>query len=116
MFLLVDADGVPVSGFWWRYRMRLLLPGNWSEWNHAEDDACRQFCSCGYGGVTDTDEGTYEIEICRPGGRAIRVVIDQRGDSSIGFVVLRAAEDIVPPNAEAAYGSGLRERPLASGG
>jgi hypothetical protein len=96
MFLVLDADGVPVSRFWWRYRSRLFFPGPWSQWYPVDDEQCRQFCSCGYGGATDQEDGTYEVEICRPGGRTIRALIDQRPADRPGFVVLRAPEASAP--------------------
>jgi hypothetical protein len=77
-FRVVGSDGKPVPGFWWRYNRDLIFHSAWSAWSDAEGTECARFNSCGYAGITDQEEGTYEIEVCPPGHPPLHGYIDLR--------------------------------------
>jgi hypothetical protein len=77
-FKVVGPDGMPIPGFAWRHRRDLILPSSWSPWEVVEGEECRRFHSCGEAGITDQDEGLWEIEVCPPGHRPLHGYIDLR--------------------------------------
>jgi hypothetical protein len=92
-FRLVGPNGTPLSGFLWRYRQNLILPGGWEEWERVEGEECRRFQACGYAGVTDLEERAYEIEICPNGYRPIHLYMDVRDAAKPLPIVLTAVAE-----------------------
>jgi len=77
-FRVVGSNGRGVSGLSWRYRKRFIFPGRWSDWEQGEKGQCEEFDSCGYLGVSDQEEGVWEVEVCAPGYRPLHGYIELR--------------------------------------
>jgi len=77
----------------WRYRKNLILPGEWSEWERVEGEECRRFQACGYAGITDQDEGKWEVEVCASGYRPMHGYIDLRYSQNGLPLIFRAAAE-----------------------
>ena len=92
-FRVLAPDGTPISGFLWRYRHNLILPGDWSDWEKVEGEDCRRFQACGYAGITDQEEGHWEVEVCPVGYRPLHLVLDLRYSSNGLPLVLRAVAE-----------------------
>jgi hypothetical protein len=71
---VVTESGRPFLGFWarWRKYSYLLLSGPWSDWEQSGAD------SEGVFGITDMEEGVYEIEVCPPGCEPLHGFVDVR--------------------------------------
>jgi hypothetical protein len=89
-FQVVRGDGSGVPDARWRYRKQFLFPGRWSEWSQVESSMCACNPACGSGGVSDLEDGRYEIEICSPGCRPLHGHMDVRALNRGEYVVLTA--------------------------
>jgi hypothetical protein len=91
-FRVVGPDGTSIDGFAWRYRQDLIVPGRWSNWEIAEAEGCKRYDSCGYAGITDMGDGTWEIEVCSAGHRPLHAYLDVR-ESNPGLAVVLTAQN-----------------------
>lgn len=71
---VVTESGRPFVGMWvrWRRYSYLLFSGPWSEWVRHDADSDGMF------GITDMEEGVYEIEVCPPGCEPLHGFVDLR--------------------------------------
>lgn len=74
---VVTESGRPFVGIWvrWRRYSYILFSGPWSDWEQSDAD------SEGVFGISDMDEGVFEIEICPPGCEPLHGFIDVRYDA-----------------------------------
>ena len=91
-FRIVGTDETGIDGFRWRYRKNYIFPGRWSDWILVEGERCPD--SCGWGGVTDQEDGTWEFEICAQGFRPIHGYVDLRDQSpGRGYFIVTATSN-----------------------
>ena len=71
---VLTESGRPFVGIWvrWRRYSYLLFSGPWSDWVRHDADSDGMF------GITDMEEGVYEIEVCPPGCEPLHGFIDVR--------------------------------------
>ena len=71
---VVTESGRPFVGIWvrWRRYSYLLFSGPWSDWEQSDAD------SEGLFGISDMDEGVFEIEVCPPGCEPLHGFVEVR--------------------------------------
>jgi hypothetical protein len=74
---VVTESGRPFIGFWvrWRRHSYILFSGPWSEWEQSSADSDGMF------GISDMEEGVFEIEVCPPGCEPLHGFVDVRYDA-----------------------------------
>ena len=95
MFRVVTSDTTGVRGYWWRYRKEYIFPGRWSEWAQVQDQECHVYDSCGWGGMTDQEDGLWELEICAAGFRPLHGFLNLRDSGrGGGWITIMASPDV----------------------